>query len=90
MVRTTPALSARTASTRGRGAASQSEAGGWPAITHGRTEGAKIEEERRVEEGSNKEDNDHDKDDKGSKSTSFRELETEEPAKPPAKIQALT
>ncbi len=92
MAHTMPALSARTACTQGRDAASQSESGGQPASTHGGTEGAQIEEERRAEEGSEEsEDNkDHDKDEDGSKSTSSRESKTKELAKPPAKTQVLT
>ncbi len=67
---TIPALSARMVSTRGRGGASQSEAGGQPTSTQGGTEGAGIEEERRVEQGSeeSEEDNDHDKDNDDSES----------------------
>ncbi len=90
MVRTTPALSVKMACTQGRGGSSQSEAGGWPASTQGGTEGAKIEGERRLEEGSKEsdDDKDHNKEDKGSESTSSGESETGEPTKPPAKTSA--
>ncbi len=58
----------------------------------GGTEGVKIEEEWRAEEGSkeSEEDNDHDEDDKGRNYTLSRESETKELTKPPAKIRALT
>ncbi len=60
MVHTMPTLSARMARTWGMGGASQSEAGGWPTSTQGGTEGAKIEEERREEEGSKESEEDKD------------------------------
>ncbi len=92
MARTTQVPSARTAHTQGRGAASQSEAGGWPTSTQGGTEGPGIKEERREEEGSeeSEEDKDCNREDKGSKSNSSEGSEMEEPTKPPAKTQAST
>ncbi len=79
------APSARTARTQGRGGASQSEAGGWPASIQGETEGAKKEEEKRQEDGSYKSADEEDNgDDDDSKFSTSRESDTEEPTKPPA------
>ncbi len=93
IARTPPALSARMACAWGRGAASQSDAGGWPASTQGRTEGTETKKEKREEEKVSEESNeakDCNKEDKWSKSTSSEETEMEEPTKPPAKTQAST
>ncbi len=92
MERMASALSARMARTWGRGGASQSEAGGRPTSIQGETERAKKEEERREKEGSDENNNEEDQgeDEEGRKSTSSKELETEEPAKLPDKTQVLT
>ncbi len=91
MARTAPALSARIAHAWGRGASSQSKAGGWTASIQGETEGAKKEEERKDKDGSNDSNDEKDQEeDNDSKSSSSKESETNEPSKPPSKIQAST